>query len=212
MKKVLVSLLVSALLLAALPVAPVAADDAAATNLDATLSIDYILPGNVTPVGQYPDGNYHWKVSERPTGGTISGNVFNGYYQLLYSGTLKPDQSGKVHGDLNIMTATGTATANITAQVGSTSPVGIIFSADGVHTVLMATLSDAHFAIASGTGEYADLGGTGEFAGAAYLVLDTANEHVIGLLNGSDFVVSLAGLPLGFLKSEIAMTGRLTGI
>jgi len=219
MKKLLVGLLVSVILLAALPAAPVAAvpdktdlKGSFATDLNAILTIDYIGEGSVRPVGDYPDGKYKWMVKDRPTGGSITSNVFNGSYELVYSGILNPDQSGSVHGDMTIKTAIGNAIGNIRADVGATVPTGFVLRADGPHTVLTATLSDARFLLNSGTGAYKKAKGTGTFEGAAYLILDSTNQHVIGLANGSEMVIGFDGQPIGLLISQITLKGKLLGV
>jgi hypothetical protein len=216
MRKVLVCLLVALVLFAAVPVATVsAADGGLRKPIAATLVVQSIGTGDVRPVGDYPDGNYYWTVRDRPIAGAISG-TFAGTWQYVYSGVLQPDQSGRVHGDISITTATGTAFGNATAELGDPQFVGVTFmNADfaTAYPVITATLSNSRFAITRGSGDLSRARGNGTLDGLIYAVLDPAGEHVVAVACGQ-FPLFLPTQPPtydGNPVSTISMTGWLVG-
>jgi hypothetical protein len=189
-----VALPLSLALIFVMPGATLAADNSAAPPLSdrtlfhATATIEYIGEGEVTPAGQI------WIVKNRPMGGTISGDVL-GTYEAVYDGIIKQDQSGAIRGTLDINTEQGDIYGKMNAQLGATSPIGVVVLEDGSpHIVLHGTMS-GNFNFRRGTDKFSEIKGIGKLNGDSYPILDTEMTHVIALCDGTSSVFLFTGNP-----------------
>jgi len=207
MKKSLLVVVISALLLSLITVSSAMARDPVKVQLNETLAIFPLGEGTVRQVGN-ADGTYHWLVRSRPAAGmVIYGNVFQGGgFTFEYSGLFAWDQSGRARGKLIVSTPGGTATANVTTAI-KPQLVGFVIMSDGIHPVLATTFPSAKFEFVSGTGDYETLRGNGTFTGGIYAILDTTGTHIVGILDGSLQVYDFQGNPLGMLASIMQMSG-----
>jgi len=189
-RKWFLSVVLCLLLLLLLPTTALAAVNTPAGAPDTTSSVwlspfkATVIPteigeGTVTPLGKF-----HWRVEGRPMSGTISGDV-NGQFSFTYDAVVNLLQSGYIWGTTEVDCGGG----NTISGTAKGWTLTIIFR-PLAHRAWM--YISGTWTFSAGTGNYEGVWGSGTMSGWVGVQLDEENEHVVGILEGSQ--MNLAGL------------------
>lgn len=159
--------------------APQATSSVLLSPFKATVVPTKIGEGKVTPLGKF-----HWRVEDRPMCGAISGDL-NGRFSLVYDAVVNLLQSGYIWG-----------TSEVNCEGGDTISGKV---RGWTLTVIFRPLAhrawiyiSGTWTFSTGTGSYEGVWGSGTMSGRVGVQLDEENEHVVGILEGSQ--INLAGL------------------
>ena len=159
--------------------APQATSSVWLSPFKATVIPTEIGKGKVTPLGKF-----HWRVEDRPMWGAISGDL-NGQFSFTYDAVVNLLQSGYIWGTTEV-DCEGDNTISGKARGWTLT---IIFR-PLAHRAWM--YISGTWTFSAGTGNYEGVCGSGTMSGWVGVQLDEENEHVVGILEGSQ--INLAGL------------------
>jgi hypothetical protein len=213
MKTLRYLLLVGLIVLSILPTAVVGARDRGPSTFSANLFVTGLDEGTVRPIGNYPDGKFLWRVSDRTATGTVMGD-FNGTFTFKYDGLLKPDQSGRIVGTMTIVDADGKISGPLTDEIAAPQFVGVTFvgpnPATDARGVIMTTISDLNILLIKGEGGFKRLNARGKLNGVMFLQLTADQQHVDRVLTGQAVINPVDGSTvIPSAMSVMSLTGNL---